>query len=88
MRMNEVDFGASLPVDGYGPGFFRLGGQVYRGGVLIGPPGVLPWSGFAEVAPLVALAPRIDVLLVGTGAAITMLPGTLRQSLEIGRAHV
>jgi hypothetical protein len=29
MRLNEVNYDDSKPVDGYGPGFFRIGGQMH-----------------------------------------------------------
>ena len=34
MPMNPTDFGGALSLDGYGPGFFRIGGQVHRGPVI------------------------------------------------------
>ena len=32
MRLNEVNYDDSKPIDGYGPGFFRIGGQMQEGG--------------------------------------------------------
>ena len=34
MRLNEINYTDALPIDGYGPGFFRVGGQVYNSAVL------------------------------------------------------
>ena len=34
MAMNPTDFDGAVPVDGYGPGFFRVGGKVFHGPVL------------------------------------------------------
>ncbi len=82
MRMNEVQFDDSRPVDGYGPGFFRVGGEVIRGGVLLLPSGVHEWAGYVDAAALVAAADQIDVLLLGTGATIAHAPGDLRRALE------
>ena len=82
MQMNEAGFSGVAPVDGYGPGFFRIGGQVHDGAVLTGPDGPGPWGGLDDRAPLMALAGRVDVLLVGTGAAIAPLPTDLRHALE------
>ena len=31
MRLNEVVFNDAKPVEGYGPGFFRIGGTVIEG---------------------------------------------------------
>lgn len=83
MKLNEVSFGeAAVPVDGYGPGFFRIGGQVYEGSVLTGPKGTALWAGTDDTAPLLALAGEIDVLFLGTGAEIAHPPADLRATLE------
>lgn len=82
MRINEVVFTGALPVDGYGPGFFRIGGEVREGAVLLTPEGVRPWAGYEDEAPLLALAEDIDVLFVGTGAETAHVPAALRHKLE------
>ena len=82
MRINEVVYNDALPVDGYGPGFFRVGGEVFEGGVLLTPAGVTGWSGYGEAAPLLDLAGVIDVLFLGTGAEIAHIPADLRTRLE------
>lgn len=82
MRLNEVIYSAATPVDGYGPGFFRIGGEVYEGHTLILPSGISPWQGYEEVDPLLAAQPDIDVLFVGTGAEIAPLPRAFRERLE------
>ena len=35
MRLTEISYGTAQPVEGYGPGFFRVGGHVLRGACLI-----------------------------------------------------
>lgn len=82
MRLNEVAYTDAAPVDGYGPGFFRIGGQVYNGPVVTGPGGTQGWGGWADDAPLLALVGHADVLFIGTGADIAHAPAALRQSLE------
>ena len=82
MRLNEIRFSDSLPVDGYGPGFFRIGGQVHTGAVAVLPTGVSPWDGFDDAALFARAAKTIDVLLVGTGAEIAHIPGGFRTALE------
>ena len=82
MRLNETDFQGGTPVDGYGPGFFRLGGTVYEGPILTGPTGTSLWGGYDEPERLTALADKIDVALVGTGAEIAHLPPAFRTTLE------
>ncbi|WP_158964691.1 Mth938-like domain-containing protein [Chachezhania sediminis] len=82
MQINQARFPDLVPVDGYGPGFFRIGGEVYHGGVLTGPSGTALWGGYEDLEPLLALAGRIDVLFVGTGADVSHLPGDFRAPLE------
>lgn len=82
MRMNEVTFDDSRPVDGYGPGFFRIAGEVVAGAVVILPSGVFEWSGYDDRARLIAAAAEIDVLFVGTGGEIAQIPADLRRALE------
>ena len=82
MRLNEIEFTDAQPVEGYGPGFFRIGGAVFRGPVITGPKGTQGWNGLADVAPLLALAPHVDVLFVGTGADVAHLPDDVLQRAE------
>lgn len=82
MRLNEVSFDESAPVEGYGPGFFRIGGQVIEGPMLTGPGGTQSWGGFEDLEPLLALAGNVDVLFLGTGAEIAHPPVALREALE------
>lgn len=82
MRLNEMTFSDADPVEGYGPGFFRIGGQVVEGPALTGPAGTGSWGGYADAQSLLALAGTIDVLFVGTGAEIAHLPAGLREALE------
>ncbi len=82
MQLNEVIFKDVVPVDGYGPGFFRIGGTVVSGHVIASPEGVRTWGGYTDDAPLLALAAQIDVLFIGTGAQIAHIPATLRERLE------
>lgn len=82
MRVNEVVYTDAEPIDGYGPGFFRVGGTAHRGAVLTGPAGTTGWGGLDDAGPLLDLAARIDVLLVGTGPEIAHIPAGLRADLE------
>ena len=82
MRLNEVVYSDAKPVDGYGPGFFRIGGEVHEGPLIVSAAGVTSWGGYEDVAALVALAGVLDVLFVGTGAEIAHIPAGLRTALE------
>jgi uncharacterized protein len=82
MRLNEVVYTDAKPVDGYGPGFFRIGGEVHEGALLALPTGVTPWGGFEDVQTLVDAVGDIDVVFVGTGGEIAHIPAELRETLE------
>ena len=57
MAMRPTDFAGAAPIDGYGPGFVRVGGVVHEGAVVISASGVSPWGGMDDAATLLALAP-------------------------------
>jgi uncharacterized protein len=82
MRLSEVGYGSLLPVEGYGPGFFRIGGALHEGAALLVSDRVAGWGGLDDRAPLFALAGHVDVLIVGMGDAIAPLPADLRTGLE------
>ena len=82
MRLTEVSYDSAQPIESYGPGFFRLGAHVLRGACLITPWDAGPWGGLDDVAAPLALAGRIDVLLLGMGPAIVPVPRAFRDALE------
>ncbi|MFN3937390.1 MAG: Mth938-like domain-containing protein [Gemmobacter sp.] len=82
MQMREMTFAGQPPVDGYGPGFFRIAGEVIEGAAMILPEIRGRWQGYGETGPFLARAELIDVLFVGTGAAIAPLPPEFRRTLE------
>lgn len=82
MQLHEIRFDAATPIDGYGAGFFRIGGQVIEGAVLVTAAGARVWGGFEDIDPLLALMDDIDVLFLGTGAETAHPPAALRARLE------
>lgn len=82
MRLNEVTFNDALPIDGYGDGFFRIGGEVRTAPLAVTPKGVCPWDGFDDADGLMAVSEGTDVILIGTGAQIAHIPDELRATLE------
>jgi uncharacterized protein len=82
MRLNEIRYTDAQPVEGYGPGFFRIGGTVHRGALAVLPTGIGPWGGYGDTETLLAVAAEIDVLFVGTGAEIAHTPPAFREALE------
>ena len=76
-------------INRYRHGGFRIGGTDYAGSVLILPQGCTTWPITAvdqmtedALAPVIAAAPRPDLLLIGCGAATLMVPRGLREPLK------
>ncbi len=82
MRLTEISYGTAQPIEGYGPGFFRVGGHLLRGPCLITPWDAGVWGGFDDTATPLALLGQIDVLFLGMGADITHPPLPFRTALE------
>ncbi len=82
MQMTEVHYGEAIPIDSYGPGFFRIGGTVIEGAAIMHATGARSWQGYEDVAAILALKEQIDFILLGTGAQMTPVPKSFRQSLE------
>jgi uncharacterized protein len=76
-------------IDSYGPGRFQVRGVAYQGPVIVFPTHVVPWSltRAADVS-LDALSlvqqesPPIEVLLLGTGERMEMIPSALRDTIR------
>lgn len=82
MRVSEVHFPGRPPIDGYGPGFFRIGGAVHRGPVVLLPAATLAWAGLPDIEVLLEQSSEFDVLLLGMGPEIRPLAAELRRPLE------
>ena len=85
MRMTEIPMEGQRPVDGYGPGGFRVDGVWHAGSLILLPSGVRPLEGAPSIeslAAVLAAAGELDVLLVGTGPEIAPLPRPVRAALE------
>lgn len=83
VALSEIEYsGPARPIDGYGPGFFRVAGQVFQGAIIATPTGVRPWGGMADNAALTALAGQVDVILLGTGTHLTYPDKALSAALD------
>ncbi|CTQ48417.1 Mth938-like domain-containing protein [Jannaschia donghaensis] len=82
MNLTEMEFEGVRPFEGYGPGFFRIAGDVFEGALILHPGGQGVWGGYADVAPLLLLSGVIDVIFVGTGNEIAHVPADLRAAVE------
>ncbi|MDG5494175.1 Mth938-like domain-containing protein [Niveispirillum sp. BGYR6] len=76
-------------IDTYGPGMFRVSNRLYQEPVIVQPDVTHPWdvSGFAgltlESFSLITQAdPKVEVLLLGCGAKMQLLPSALRKALR------
>ncbi|MGO1079570.1 Mth938-like domain-containing protein [Inquilinus sp. CA228] len=76
-------------IDGYPPGGFRVAGTLYQGPMLIWPEGEVPWSlerieelTLAHLDPVRRIDPPVEVLLIGCGPRMTLLPSALRRQIR------
>jgi uncharacterized protein len=82
MRMTEITFDGATPVDGYGPGFFRVAWQVIEGAILVTASSARGWQGYGDPDSLLALVDEVDVVFIGTGAETAHMPADLRDRLH------
>lgn len=82
MRLNEITYNDAVPIDGYGPGFFRIGGKVIQGPVLVLPTGVFSWGGFKDIEKLKSASADVDVIFVGTGSDVAHPPSDFKAAIE------
>jgi len=80
--IEEINYPEAQPIDGYGPGFFRIAGQALQGPILVSPWSVTGWGGFDDLAMPLGLVGKIDVLFIGTGSDIAHAPRAFRAVLE------
>ncbi|WP_029355253.1 Mth938-like domain-containing protein [Bosea sp. 117] len=77
-----------VPIEGYGHGFFHFAGMASSGSILALPSGIHGWApravgeiDAAALAPVLAEAKAIELLIIGTGADPWPLPDALRWRL-------
>jgi uncharacterized protein len=75
-------------LEAYGNGGFRFGGMSHRGSILALPSGVRAWPvrsvseiGEAALAPIIAEAEAIEILLLGTGDQPAFIEESVRAPL-------
>lgn len=82
MQLHEITFEGQPPVDGYGPGFFRVHDIICDGAIIVTKDGATAWGGYDDLQPLIAAKDDYDVIFIGTGAEIAPLPRNIREALE------
>ncbi len=87
--MEPARFPGRAQIEAYGNGGFRFADMSHRGSILALPSGIEAWAvgSAAEitaeaVARVIVEAKAIDILLVGTGDAMTPLQRAAREALE------
>jgi uncharacterized protein len=85
-RAAQPHFPGTAPIEAYGNGGFRFAGMSHRGSLLCLPDGVWAWPvtspgavSEATLAPLFAQAVDLDLVLIGSGRDLWVMPDALRQ---------
>ncbi|HEX2257519.1 MAG TPA: MTH938/NDUFAF3 family protein, partial [Afifellaceae bacterium] len=88
-RLEPARFPGRAPIDSYGNGGFRFADMSHRGSILSLPSGIQAWPatetatiGSEALAPILAEAAAIDVLLIGTGESFDTIAPEARQALQ------
>jgi len=76
-------------IERYGPGMFRVAGQVFDGSILVLSTGAMPWPVRAvadlrpeDFAPVTGQEVRPDILVLGWGSRSVMVAPALRRALR------
>jgi uncharacterized protein len=85
-RAGEPHFPGTATIEAYGNGGFRFAGMSHRGSLLCLPDGIWAWpvrssSDLSEhtLAPILTRATDLDVVLIGAGRDLWVMPADLRQ---------
>ncbi|NOX73953.1 MAG: hypothetical protein GXP03_10155 [Alphaproteobacteria bacterium] len=82
MHLNEIEFEGLLPIDSYGPGFFRLGGVVHHGALILLPGQVQSWGDPTDFTVFLRADRQFDVVFLGTGVDMIPLSQAHRQEFD------
>lgn len=76
-------------IEGYGDAGFRISGTRHEGSVLLFPNRVIAWPicGFTDLTleslrPVIDAAAEVDLLLLGCGSSLQLVPSALRRALK------
>lgn len=89
LEIRDAHFPGRAPIDAYGNGGFRFADMSHRGSILALPSGIHGWDvtrfediDRASLAKVIADAGGIEVLLIGCGGDLRVLPKPLRAELR------
>jgi len=84
--IRAAHFPGRAPIEAYGNGGFRFAGMSHRGSLLCLPSGIYGWEAPSadaldaeSLARMFDEAADIEILLVGTGTELHLLPAVLRE---------
>jgi uncharacterized protein len=87
--MEPARFPGRAPIDAYGNGGFRFADMSHRGSILVLPSAIEAWAvnapdevTVASIDRLLVEAPSIEILLVGTGPSLALLPANVVAALR------
>ena len=89
IEIRKAHFPGRAPIDTYGNGGFRFADMSHRGSILCLPSGIHGWDiagpqdfSLESFGRILEQAGEIEVLLVGTGHDLVLLPRALREALR------
>ena len=89
IEMRPAHFPGRAPIDAYGNGGFRFADMSHRGSLLLLPSGIYGWEPVdakeltvGHFEKVLAEAQDIEVLLIGTGDGMRVLPKELRAAFK------
>ncbi|MCZ7497122.1 Mth938-like domain-containing protein [Agrobacterium rhizogenes] len=89
IEIRPAHFPGRAPIDAYGNGGFRFADMSHRGSLLLLPSGIYGWEPVdakeltvGHFEKVLAEAQDIEVLLIGTGDGMRVLPKELRAALK------
>ena len=89
MEVSPLAAAGRQMIEGYRPGRFQVSGTEYAGSIIVVPERTLAWNqaiatdlAFEDLTPVLEAEPAIDVLLIGCGQRMAMLPKLLREKLR------
>ncbi len=82
MKLSEIQFSEALPIESYGPDFFRIGGEIVAAPSIVTAAGAQQWAGFDDVQSIIDKGAEIDFILLGTGKDLAYAPAHFRKQLE------
>lgn len=76
-------------IDSYAPGYFRISNTVHDRPVVVFPDRTIPWDAAAfgaltidDFRPVIEADPPVEVLVLGSGATMGLMPSALRAALR------